>query len=559
MSTDHKAIAKLYLWSGLAFLLFGGLLAMLIRWLWAFPGRPVRAGGELLFPGSHGAIAPDSYAKIFTMHGLVMIFFAITPLLIGAFGNFVVPLQIGAREMAFPRLNALAFWIFALSQLMVLVSFAAPLGTASAGWTNYPPLSTNVGTPGWGETMIAGALFVTGVSTVLLGVNIVTTVIRKRAPGMTWLRMPAATWGLFLTSILNVLFVPVLGSATLLLLFDRLFGTHFFIAGANALGHGGDPLAYQHLFWIFGHPEVYILILPAWGFVTDFVSFFSSKPAYGYRLTVTAMCAVTVLSGLVYGHHMYVSGMSPMLGQAFMALTLAISIPSLVLALNWLQTLWGGKVRLESPMLFSLGVIVVFGLGGLTGLFLGDMSLDIYLHDTMFVVGHFHLIMAAATFLAVFAGIHFWFPKMFGRKLDEPLARAHFGFTVVLLILVFGGQILAGYSGQPRRLFDPYQYEFLQRLLPLNRWTSYFAFALLFAQLIFVWNLVKTLLGPANAEANPWNVGTLEWAAAATPVPAGNFAEIPRVTRGPHEFENGVALAQNGPAEAQPISPAEAS
>jgi len=544
-STDHKVVAKLYLWSGLGFLLFGGLLAMLIRWQWAFPGQPVPAVGGLLFPGSGGAIAPDSYAKIFTLHGLVMIFFAITPVLIGAFGNFLVPLQIGAREMAFPRLNALAFWIFALSQLMVLSSFAAPLGTASAGWTNYPPLSTNVGTPGWGETMVAGALFVTGVSTVLTGLNIVTTVIRHRAPGMSWLRMPATTWGMFLTSILNVLFVPVLGSATLLLLFDRLFGTKFFIAGAAALGHGGDPLAYQHLFWIFGHPEVYILILPAWGIVTDLVSFFSRKPAYGYRLTIGAMCTVTLLSGLVYGHHMYVSGMGPMLGQAFMALTLAISIPSLVLALNWLQTLWGGTIRLESPMLFSLGVIVVFGLGGLSGLFLGDISLDIYLHDTLFVVGHFHLIMAAATFLAVFAALYFWFPKLFARKLDEPLARAHFGFTVVLLILVFGGQILAGYSGQPRRLFDPYQYQFLQRLLPLNRWTSYFAFALLLAQLIFIWNLVKTLLGPANAEANPWNVGTLEWTATATPIAANNFAEVPRVTRGPHEFEDGEPVAQN--------------
>jgi cytochrome c oxidase subunit 1 len=536
-SSDHKLVAKRYLWSGLIFLLLGGLLAMLVRWQWAFPGQPVPAVGRLLFPHSAGAISPEAYPKLFTMHGVIMIFFAITPLLIGTLSNFLIPLQIGARGMAFPRLNALSFWVFAISQLLVLCSFVTPLGTASAGWTSYPPLATQVGTPGNGQSLVVLALFINGASTVMGAASYVTTVIRLRAPGMDWMRLPATTWGLFLTAILNVLFAPVLASAAVLLLLDRHASTQFFIAGSAAIHGGGDPLAYQHLFWIFGHPEVYILILPAWGVVTDVVSFFSRQPAYGWRLTVGSMIAITVLSGLVYGHHMYVSGMSPLLGQGFMALTLAVSIPSLVLGLNWLQTLWRGAVRLDTPMLYALGVIFVFGLGGLTGLFLADMSTDVYLHDTLFVVGHFHMIMAAATFLAVFAALHFWFPKMFARHLDERLGKLHFWSSATLLVLVFAGQMLAGYAGQPRRLYDPYQYVFVQRLLPLNRLTSYLAFALLAAQLLFIVNFFKTIFGKqAVAAPNPWRVGTLEWSCTSTPVAPGNFEGPVVVHCGPHEF-----------------------
>lgn len=527
-STEPLAVAKRYLWSGLAFLLLGGLLAMLVRWQWAFPGRPVPVVGPALFPGSHGAITPEAYPKIFTMHGVIMIFFAITPLLIGMLSNLLIPLQTGAGTMAFPRLNAAAFWIFAISQLLVLASFVTPLGAGSAGWSSYPPLSTQVGTPGIGQSLVILALFINGAATVLGGVCYVTTVIRLRAPGMTWLRLPATTWGLFLTAVLNVLFAPVLASAAVLLILDRHAATQFFIAGSVAPRGGGDPLAYQHLFWIFGHPEVYILILPAWGVVTDLVSFFSRQPAYGWRLTVGALVSITVLSGLVYGHHMYVSGMSPLLGQAFMALTLAVSIPSLVLGLNWLQTLWRGAPRLDAPMLYALGVIFVFGLGGLTGLFLADMSTDVYLHDTLFVVGHFHMIMAAATFLGIFAALHFWFPLLFRRALDERLGKLHFWSTAILLVLVFSGQMLAGYAGQPRRLYDPYQYIFVKRLLGLNQWTSYAAFALLAAQGVFIVNVFKTLFGKgANPAPNPWRVGTLEWQ---------QGTGVPRVLRGPHEF-----------------------
>ncbi|HVY47623.1 MAG TPA: cbb3-type cytochrome c oxidase subunit I [Minicystis sp.] len=534
-STDHKVIAKQFIWAGLLFLAFGGMLAMAIRWQWAYPGKEVPAVGKLLLPRTGGVITPANYQSIFTMHGLIMIFFAITPLLIGAFGNFCIPLMIGARDMAFPLLNALSFWTFVLSQILVLVSFGVQLGTAAAGWTTYAPLSTNVGTPGWGQTLVVAAIFVTGVATIMGGVNYVTTVIRFRAPGMTWMRMPLTVWGLWLTAILNVLFVPVLGSAGLLLIFDRVFGTQFYVTGAA--GGKGDPILFQHLFWIFGHPEVYILILPAWGIVSDLMSFFARKPAYWYKGSVYAMISVTVLSAVVYGHHMFVTGMNPMLGQGFMLLTLVISVPAEVLFLNWLHTIWKGSIRLTVPMLFALGVVFVFGLGGLTGIFLGTISTDLYLHDTMFVVGHFHFTMAAASFLASFAAIYYWFPKMFGRMTNETLGKAHFWFSVVFITLVFGGQMVAGYCGQQRRLYDPYHYTFLEHLHLLNKLTSHAAFVLGLSQLLFVVNFFQSIFAGKKAEQNPWQVGTLEWETTSPP-PHHNFDVVPTVVRGPHEYAN---------------------
>ncbi|MFL5299335.1 MAG: cbb3-type cytochrome c oxidase subunit I [Anaeromyxobacteraceae bacterium] len=539
-SIDHKVIAKQFLWAGLLFLLVGGALAMLIRWQWAFPYRPVPVLGRLLF-GGNGAIGPATYQQIFTTHGLGMIFFAVTPILIGTFGNFLIPLMIGARDMAFPRLNMYSFWTFLLSQLLVLASFFTDLGSGGAGWTTYAPLSTNVGMPGRGQTLIVAAIFVTGVSSTMGAINYVTTVIRLRAPGMTWMRLPLTIWGLWLTAILNALFVPVLGSAALLLLLDRELGTQFFQASASAVRGGGDPILYQHLFWIFGHPEVYIMILPAWGIVGDVLAFFARKPHHWYRGTVGAMVLVTVLSAMVYGHHMFVTGMSPLLGEGFMLFTLLISGPSMVVVLNWVLTVWKGSLRFDTPMLFALALVFVFGVGGLTGLFLGDVSMDLYLHDTMFVVGHFHFTMAAASFIGVMTGIYFWFPAMFGRKLDERLGKAHFWFTFLGLTLVFGGQLLAGWAGQQRRLFDPFQYTFIEGLRGLNRWTSYFAFALFAGQFFFVVNFFKTVFGPRAEPAdatNPWQATTLEWTATTSPPPFHNFDHIPEVVRGPHELSS---------------------
>ena len=542
-ATDHKVIAKRFLWTGLAALLFGGLLAMVIRWQWAAPGTPIPGLGFVL-RASGGALTPAAYTRVFTTHGLVMIFFAITPILVGAFGTFLVPLLVGAREMAFPRLSAASYGAYLVSFGVLIGSFFVELGTASTGWTSYPPLSTQVGTPGVGQTLVLWALLLNGASTVMGGINTLATVLAGRAPGMTWFRLPLTVWGLFLTAVLNVLFVPVLLVAVLLLIFDRSYGTQFFIAGAAAVRGGGDPILYQHLFWIFGHPEVYILILPAWGIVGDVLAFFARKPHFGYRMTALSMVAITALSGTVYAHHMYTSGLSPVLGKTFMALTLVISLPAEVMTLNWLLTLWGGAIRLTSPMLFALGTVLVFSFGGLTGLYLGAVGTDLYLHDTLFVVGHFHLTMAAATFLASFTALHFWFPKLFGRQLNERLAKWHFGFTFVLLVLVFTGQLIAGYAGQPRRLFDPYQYDFVQRLLTLNKLTSLAAFALLTVQGLFVFNLVRTLWRGVPAAQNPWEVGTLEWTHCASPPAGRNFDVIPTVLRGPHAFQGKVWLGQ---------------
>ncbi len=534
-SFDHKIIAKQFLWAGLIFLAVGGALAMMIRWQWAFPGEPVPVVGNILFPESGGAVTPATYTGIFTNHGLIMIFWAITPILIGAFGNLTIPLQIGARDMAFPLLNMLSFWIFLLSQVMVVVSMVMPLGMAAAGWTTYPPIAEKVFTPGFGQTIMVAALFVTGVATIMGAINYIVTVIRFRTEGMTWFRMPLTVWGMWLTAILNLLFVPVLGSAGLLLLLDRTIGTTFFVVGAQ--GQGGDPLLFQHLFWIFGHPEVYILILPVWGILSDVLAHFARKPAYWYKGTVYAMIAVSVLSAVVYGHHMYQTGMNPVLGLSFEFLTLAISVPAVILFANWFMTITRGSIRTTVPMMFALGTVWVFGIGGVTGLILGTISTDIYMHDTMWVVGHFHLTMASSSFLGSFVAIYFWFPKMFGRRMNPTLGKVHFWGSVVCLTLVFGTQLLAGYSGQQRRLFDPFQYTFLEHLADINKVTSYAAFLLAAFQLAFVVNFFKSVFAGERAESNPWNCTTLEWELSSPP-PNYNYDEYKVVLRGPHEYNN---------------------
>jgi len=556
ISFDHKVIAKQFLWSGLVFLALGGTMAMMIRWQLAFPGEPVPGLlGKMVLSHNDGVIGPAEYNTLFTSHGLIMIFFAITPILIGCFGNFCIPLQIGARDMAFPWLNMLSFWLFVSSLFAVLMSFFVKMGGAAAGWTSYPPLSTTVGTPGGGQTLMVIALFLTGCGTIAGSINYITTVIRLRAPGMTMMRMPLTVWGLWLTAILNLLFVPVLASAAILLVMDRAFGTTFFLAGANG---AGDPILFQHLFWIFGHPEVYILILPAWGIIGDIISFFSRKPAYWYKGSVYAMSMITILSAVVYGHHMFQTGMSPLLGQTFMVLTLVISVPAEVLFLNWLHTLWKGSVRLTTPMLFALGTVFVFGLGGLTGIYLGTISTDIYLHDTYFVVGHFHFTMASASFLGSFAGIYFWFPKMFGKMMDSKLGKIHFWGTIVTMTGLFGGQLLLGYAGMQRRLYDASEYTFLSHLEGLSLFTSLCAFALAFFQLFFVVNFFRSLSSGKKAPNNPWNVGTLEWTISSPP-PVHNFDTIPEVHWGPHEFANPDVqerLGRDWIAQNEPLPPA---
>ncbi|HEY6478075.1 MAG TPA: cbb3-type cytochrome c oxidase subunit I [Polyangia bacterium] len=533
-SLDHKVIGRQFLFLGLAFLAVGGLMAMLIRWQLASPGVPVPVVGKLLFGPSGGVISPVAYTALFTMHGTIMIFFAVTPILIGGFGNFCLPLMIGARDMAFPRLNLASFWTMFAATAVLTASFFVPLGPPEAGWTAYATLSTAIGAPGPGQTLWVVAIYLNGASSVMGAVNYITTVLRLRAPGMTWFRMPLTVWGFFLTSILNALFVPVLGAAMVLLFFDRVLGTQFFIAGTTP-GAGGDPILYQHLFWLFGHPEVYILILPAWGIVGDLLAFFARKPVYAYRVTVGALVGVVILSTVVYGHHMFTTGLSPLLGESFMLLTMIISVPTSLIVLSWLGTLWRGAIRFPTPMLFCLGLVFTFGVGGLTGLYLADITADMYLHDTYFVVGHFHLIMAAALLMSLFAATYFWFPKMFGRMMSEGLGKLHFWLTFLPLNVVFFGMLLIGYEGMQRRLYDPSVYDFLKPLLPLNRAISHAAFLLGAAQLVFVVNFFWSLARGAHAADNPWEVGTLEWTVASPP-PHHNFDRIPVVVHGPHEL-----------------------
>ena len=556
-SMDHKVIAKQFLWLGLSFLLVGGTMAMMIRWQLAFPGKPFPLIGKLIFVNSDGVVSPAAYTSLFTMHGTIMIFFAITPIMIGGFGNFCIPLMIGARDMVFPFLNLLSFWFMALSSVVLIASFFVPAGAGAAGWTAYATISTQIGTPGWGQTLWVVAIFLAGASTIMGAVNYITTVIRLRAPGMGWFKMPLTVWGLWLTAVLNALFVPVLGSAAILLFLDRTFGTHFFLAGTMVKG-GGDPLLYQHLFWIFGHPEVYILILPAWGVISDLVSFFARKPAYAYKVTVLSMIAICVLSAVVYGHHMFTTTMSPMLGEAFMVLTMIISVPAMVLFLNWLHTIWKGRLQLTTPMLFTLGLIFVFGLGGLTGLYLADIPQDIYLHDTYFVVGHFHLTMAAAVFLGSFASIYFWFPKMFGRDFNHTLGKLHFWFSVVPITAVFCGMLIIGNAGMQRRLYNPSDYESWRHLAPWNRAISYAAFTLFFGQLFFIYNFFKSVFAGKKAEQNPWQVTTLEWTHATSPPVHHNYDVIPTVLHGAHEFSNPAVVDKDWLGQAEPLPSAPA-
>ena len=536
-STDHKIIARQFMWMGLVWLLIGGGMAMIIRWQLANPGQPVPVVGQMFWGSSGGVLPPDSYNTLFTMHGTIMIFLGLTPLLIGAFGNFCIPLMIGARDMIFPTLNMLSFWTLVLGALVAFASLFVPLGAAEGGWTAYPTLSSTVGTPGAGETMWAIAVFLIGASSIMGGINYITTMIRLRAPGMTYTRIPLTVWGLVLTAALNVLFLPVIGSAMILMVLDRVFGTTFFVPASLTQGGAGDPILYQHLFWLFGHPEVYILILPAWGIISDLLSFFARKPAFAYKVTLGAMVAVTVLSAVVYGHHMFTTGMTAMLGESFMLLTMIISVPGEILFFNWLHTLWRGSLRLTSAMLFSMGVIFVFGLGGLTGIYLATISTDIFLHDTYFVVGHFHLTMAASALFGAFAGTYFWFPKMFGRMLDERLGKLHFWGTIIPLTIVFCTMFISGWAGMPRRYYDHTDSVYLRPIQHLNVITSVAAFVLGATQLIFAFNFIKSRWWGAKAPVNPWQVGTLEWTLPSPPA-HHNFDTIPVVLSGPHEYSH---------------------
>ena len=529
-SFDHKVIAVQYLIGGLFFLMVGGSMAMLLRWQLAMPHEPVPLIGKMLF-GAAGSIEFNAYNTLFTLHGTIMVFLAVTPIVFGTFGNFAIPLQVGARDMAIPSLNMLSFWSYVTGGVILMSSLLLSTGAPMAGWTSYPPLSGPIMSPGWGQTFWILALVFIGSSSLMGAINYIATVLAMRTRGMTFDRLPLTVWGLFFSAILNLLFIPVVAAALILLLMDRVGGTHFFTADG-----GSTPLLFQHLFWFFGHPEVYILILPIWGLVSDLLSVFSRKPAFGYKGTVYAMTAITIVSGIVWGHHMYTAGMSPRLSKIFMGLTMLVSIPSAVFFLNWLGTLWRGSIRFTTPMLFCLGVVFVFSLGGLTGIFNAAETLDVYLHDTYFVIGHFHMTLAASVLLGGFAGIYYWFPKMSGRSMIVWMGNVHCVLSTLLVLFIFSTMMYLGSHGMLRRSCDYSQYEYLKPVLHWNKTISHAVFAFGAVQLLFAFNFIYSLFWGRKSVQNPWEATTLEWAVPSPP-PHGNFGDhLPLVSRGPHEY-----------------------
>jgi cytochrome c oxidase subunit 1 len=534
-STDHKMIGRQYLLYGLIMMILGGLLALLVRWELAWPESPVPGFGWVPEPFMfEGIIPPETYNAMFTMHATIMIFFVVMPILVGAFGNFLIPLMIGARDMAFPVLNMLSFWVALPAALIMLAGFFVPGGHAAAGWTSYAPLSANPVYTGvdWGQNLWIISLVILGFSSMMGAINYITTTINMRAPGMTFFRLPLTVWSLFIVAILLLLAIPVLTSALVMLLFDRLFGTTFFLPAG-----GGEPLLWQHLFWFFGHPEVYILILPAMGIASDVLSTFSRKPIFGYRSMVYAIMGIGFLSWIVWGHHMFQSGMNPALGVSFTITTMVIAVPSAIKTFNWLGTLWGGTIRFTVPMLNALAFVAMFVIGGLSGVFMASTPVDIFIHDTYYIVAHIHYVVFGGSVFGIFAAIYYWFPKMFGRMMNDTLGKIHFWGTFIFFNCTFFPMHILGVGGHMRRIYNPLQYEFLQPLQPINIFITVSAILLGVAQIPFVINFFWSLFGGRRADRNPWQANTLEWVAP-TPTPHGNFEVIPTVYRGPYEYSS---------------------
>ncbi|MCH8293953.1 cbb3-type cytochrome c oxidase subunit I [Candidatus Poribacteria bacterium] len=563
-SLDHKMIGRQFLIYGLIMFMVGGGLAMLFRWQLAYPDQPLpvigvsdqylesqeeedavtmadkiwhkwnEEGTENWFMNNipSGVIEPAFYNSLFTMHATIMVFFVIVPLLVGAFGNFLIPLMIGTRDMAFPTLNMLSFWAAVLGVIIMMTGFFVPGGHAAAGWTGYAPLSTIPEYTGvdWGQNIWCISLIVMGISSLMGSINYITTIINMRAPGMTFFRLPLTIWSLFIVAILLLLAFPVIASALALMLFDRLAGTSFF----SPVG-GGEPLLWQHLFWFFGHPEVYILILPGMGMVSDMLAVFSRKPIFGYKSMVYALISIAFLGWVVWGHHMFQSGMNPALGATFMVSTMIIAVPSAVKTFNWIGTLFRGSIRFTVPMLNSLAFVSMFVIGGLSGIYMANTPVDIYIHDTYYIVAHIHYVVFGGSVFALFGGIFFWFPKMFGRHMNDTLGKIHFWLSFIAFNCTFFPMHILGVGGHMRRIANPMQYEFLQPLQGINVFITMSAFVLGTAQILLLVNVFWSIFRGKVAERNPWQANTLEWHAP-TPVPHGNFVTIPQVSRGPYEY-----------------------
>jgi cytochrome c oxidase subunit 1 len=561
-STDHKVIGIQYAITGLSFLLLGFLLMLAMRWQLAHPGTPIPYAGKLLsslpvvgdhFPG--GVMSADGYNEFGAMHGTIMVFFGIVPIAFAAFGNFAVPLQIGAPDMTFPKLNMASYWTFFISCVIMLGSFFVPGGAAKSGWTSYPPLAGIADTgnnylPFFnGQTLwLVGMIF--NISASLLGsVNFIATIIQLRAPGMSWMRLPFFVWAQFITAFLLLLAFPPLEAAGIFQFMDRVFGTSFFMPTGLVVGQqltqwsgGGSPLLWQHLFWFLAHPEVYVLILPGLGIVAEVVANNTRKPIYGYKLMVGALFGLAFLSFIVWAHHMYMTGMGATVAAFFQVTTIMISIPSVILITALMLSLWGGSIRFTMPMLFATAFMPMFGIGGLTGIPLAFNAVDLYLHDTYYIIGHFHYVVAPGTIFAIFAGVYYWYPKATGRMMNETLGRIHFWGSLIFINGLFFPMFLQGMAGVHRRWYDGggaslenLTYELARPVLHWNKFMSYSAFLLALAQVPFIVNFFWSIWRGRSVGRNPWESTTVEWDAPSPP-PHGNFDTEVTVYRGPYEY-----------------------
>lgn len=541
-ATDHKMIGLQYGLTSLCFLLFGFGLMMLMLWQLAYPGVPLPFFGKFFseanMPG--GVMLPEFYNQLGAMHGTIMVFMGIVPLAVGAFGNFIVPLQIGAPDMAFPRINMASYWAYFLGGVTMLASFFVPGGAASSGWTSYTPLA-DIAPPGQTWWIIGMIFLIT--SSLLGAVNFIVSIFQLRAPGLSFMRLPFFVWAQLVTAFLLLFAFPPLEAAGILQLMDRVAGTSFFLPSglvvsgeALKVSGGGSSLLWQHLFWFLAHPEVYVLILPAMGIVAEVIANNTRKPLWGYKSMVYSIVFLGFMSFIVWAHHMYLTGMGTAISAFFQATTMIISIPSIVILTAFFLSLWGGSIRFTIPMLFALAFLPMFGIGGLTGLPLGLSSPDIHLHDTYYVIAHFHYIVAPGTIFGLFAGIYYWFPKVTGRKMNEVLGHVHFWPSLICMNLIFMPMFIRGLAGVNRRLYDGgAEYAHAQSTLQLNVLMSYAAWALALFQLPFIINLLWSMFKGKKVNDNPWESTTLEWATP-TPPPHGNFVKVPEVFRGPYEY-----------------------
>lgn len=545
-STDHKMIGKQFLITGIIWAIIGGLFSVLFRLQLGYP--------EMSFPvledlfgkwAAGGRISNEFYYALVTMHGTILVFFVLTAGLSGTFANILIPLQIGARDMASGFMNMLSYWFFFLASVVMFASLFIQTGPASGGWTIYPPLSalgqasegSKLGMDFW---LISMALFI--VSSLLGGLNYISTILNLRTKGMSMTRMPLTMWAIFFTAVLGVLSFPVLLSGAVLLLFDRNLGTSFYLSEIVVKGEilpneGGSAILFQHLFWFLGHPEVYIILLPAMGMVSEILSVNARKPIFGYLAMVGSMFAICILAFLVWAHHMFVTGLNPFLGAFFVLLTLLIAVPSAIKVFNWLTTLWKGNIRFTPGMLFSIGFVSLFISGGLTGIFLGNSTLDIHLHDTYFVVAHFHIVMGVASFFGMFAGVYHWFPKMYGRYLNNTMAYIHFWVTLIGAYLIFWPMHYSGLAGMPRRYTDWSNWQSFNQFQDMNRFISTVAMIVFAVQILFVFNFFYSIFkGRKVTSTNPWGANTLEWTTPINPGHGNWPGDIPEVHRWAYDY-----------------------